>query len=165
MKRRADHHRGEHGRLVQKPEPGWPRALLTIDPRGPLHRPAIERQAPNEQKDERCRLEQVPVGMDEDGDVVTSMVVREAELPAVQQVGAALRGLGKLQRAVLDVVNEMAEAQTEGIEVQAVLAEVVRRTGREGQRNARSHAARALNELCERDDVNYEVVGDTLRVA
>jgi RecA/RadA recombinase len=109
-------------------------------------------------------LDQVPVGHDEDGDVITSCVVRETDAPAIQQVLEARRGLGKLQRAVLAVVDEMAQAQTDGIEVDAVLTEVVRRTGREGTRNAKSHAMRALNEICERDDVAYEIHDGVVRV-
>jgi hypothetical protein len=109
-------------------------------------------------------LDVVPVGTDEDGDVITSCVVREADMPAVQQVAASMRGLGKLQRKVLEVINEMAEAQTEGIEVKAVVEEVVRRTGKTGERNANSHARRALNELCERDDVNYVIENEILSI-
>jgi hypothetical protein len=109
-------------------------------------------------------LDQVPVGQDEDGDLITSCVVRETDAPAIQQVLEARRGLGKLQRAVLAVVDEMAQAQTDGIEVDAVLTEVVRRTGREGTRNAKSHAMRALNEICERDDVAYEIHDGVVRV-
>jgi hypothetical protein len=82
----------------------------------------------------------------------------------VQQVAASLRGLGKLQRKVLEVVNEMAEAQTDGIEVKAVVEEVVRRTGKTSERNANSHARRALNELCERDDVSYVIENEILSI-
>jgi hypothetical protein len=109
-------------------------------------------------------LDQVPVGADDDGDVVTSCVVRETEAPAVQQVQAAMKGLGKLQRAVLEVINGMAEAQTDGIEVAAVVEEVLQRTGKAGARNARSHVVRALHELCDRDDVAYVVDGDCVSV-
>jgi DNA-directed RNA polymerase subunit H (RpoH/RPB5) len=109
-------------------------------------------------------LDQVPVGVDEDGDVVTSCVVREAELPVIQQVDVAVKGLGKLQRKVLEVVNEMATAQTTGIEVTAVAEEVVRRMGNTGVRNAMRNAKRALEELCNRDDVNYSLEDGVLSI-
>ncbi|HSV48346.1 MAG TPA: AAA family ATPase [Ramlibacter sp.] len=109
-------------------------------------------------------LDVVPVGADEDGDIITSCVVRETDMPVIQQVAAALKGMGKLQRKVLEVVNEMAEAQTDGIEVSAIVEEVVRRTGKAGERNAKSHARRALNELCERDDVVYSIEDGVLSI-
>lgn len=100
-------------------------------------------------------LDVVPVDMDEDGDVVTSCVVREAELPAIQQVAAAGKGLSKQQRVLVEVINEMAQAQTEGIEVEAVVAEVLRRTGKDTTRNGKRDVKRALVALCEREDVAY----------
>jgi hypothetical protein len=109
-------------------------------------------------------LDVVPVGMDDEGDVITSCIVREAELPAVQQVAAAAKGLGKLQRRVVAIINEMAEAQTDGIEVEAVVTQVVERGGKTGERNARSHARRALNELCEREDMPYVIEDGILRI-
>lgn len=109
-------------------------------------------------------LDQVPVGTDEDGDVVTSMVVRETELPAVQQVGAALKGLSKQQKVLVEVVNEIAAAQTDGIEVAEVIAEVLRRTGKDGTRNGKRDVKRALDALCERDDVNYSVQDGVLSI-
>lgn len=102
-------------------------------------------------------LDQVPVGVDEDGDVATSMVVRETAAPAVQQVGQALRKLGPIEKAVMEVVNTMAQAQTSGIEVEAVLADVVAQLpATDGKRDTRKQRARrALLAMCEGDDAPY----------
>lgn len=103
-------------------------------------------------------LDQVPVGADEDGDIVTSMVVRETAAPAVHQVGSALRDIGPVGRAVVDAVNEMAKAQTSGIEVEAVLTGAAARlpepeTGKRDTRKQR--AKRALLALCEGEASPY----------
>jgi homoserine dehydrogenase len=82
----------------------------------------------------------------------------------VQQVEVALKGLGKLQRRVLDVVNEFAQAQTDGIEVEAVVQEVLRKHGLTDQRNAARNVRRALTELCDREDVNYSVQDGVLSI-
>lgn len=112
-------------------------------------------------------LEQVNVGVDEDGDPITSMVVKEAALPAVQQVGAVTKDLGPVGRLVVDVVNEMAQAQTAGIEVEAVLTEVARRmpgTG-DGKRDTRKQRAkRALTALSTGDAAPYFVEGECLSI-
>lgn len=103
-------------------------------------------------------LDIVPVGIDEDGDTVSSCVVRETEAPAVHQVAAALKKLGPIEKLVAEVVNEMAEAQTSGIEVEAVLVAVAARMpgAGEGRRDTRKQRARrALMALCEGDDAPY----------
>jgi RecA/RadA recombinase len=103
-------------------------------------------------------LDVVPVGMDEDGDVVTSCVVRDAQLPVVHQVGGAFKDLGPVGRAVVEVVNEMAQAQTSGIEVEAVLTAAAARLPDpdSGKRDTRKQRAkRALMALCEGDSAPY----------
>lgn len=104
-------------------------------------------------------LEVVQVGVDEDLDPVTSCVVVESATPVVG-AGPA-RKLGKNERVVNDVLQEMAIAQTSGIEVAPVIEESVRRMmvrdGVEGDRkgNYKSNARRALTRLCEGDDAPY----------
>lgn len=102
-------------------------------------------------------LDVVLVGQDEDGDPVTSCVVRETEAPAVQQVGQAMRKLGPVEKAVMEVVNTMAQAQTSGIEVEAVLTEVASKLqAPDGKRDTRKQRARrALLAMCEGDDAPY----------
>jgi hypothetical protein len=109
-------------------------------------------------------LDVVPVDVDEEGDTITSCVVREADLPAVQQASESAKGLSKLQRRVIEVINEMAEAQTAGIEVDAVVLEVLRRTGREAEKNGKRDVKRSLTALCERDDMPYVIEDGNLRI-
>jgi hypothetical protein len=112
-------------------------------------------------------LDVIPVGADEDGDVITSCVVRECEAPAIQQIGAAVGKLSALQRLVIEVVNEMAQAQTSGIEIEAVAAEVGRRMAEPegGKRDTRKQRARrALLSLSEGDDAPYFIEDDCLNI-
>lgn len=112
-------------------------------------------------------LEPVPIGMDEDGDVVQSCVVRPAEVPMVGRLGQGRRPLGKWERIVQEVVGEIALGQNSGIEVDHVLTEVVRRAPavEDGKRDTRKqHARRALLALCEGDDAPYFKEGDCLTV-
>jgi len=110
----------------------------------------------------------VPVGMDEDGDVITSCVVQEAQIPMTGKVGSnGRRPLGKWERLVQEVVGEIALGQNSGIEVDQVLAEVVRRSSpvEAGKRDTRKqHARRALSALCEGDEAPYFLEGDCLAV-
>lgn len=110
----------------------------------------------------------VPVGMDEDGDVITSCVVQEAQIPMTGKVGSnGRRPLGKWERIVQEVVGEIALGQNSGIEVDQVLAEVVRRSPpvEAGKRDTRKqHARRALSALCEGDEAPYFLEGDCLAV-
>ena len=97
----------------------------------------------------------VPVGIDEDGDVIDSCVVTEASLPVL---GRTAKPVGKWERLVLDVVGEIALAQSEGIEIDGVVAEVVRRSPKpeDGRRDTRrQHARRAVMLLCEGDDAPF----------
>lgn len=104
-------------------------------------------------------LEVVQVDVDEDLDAITSCVVVESSAPVVG-AGPA-RKLGKNEKVVNEVLQEMAIAQTAGIEVGPVLAEAARRImvrdGLESDKkgNCRSNARRALTRLCEGDDAPY----------
>lgn len=110
----------------------------------------------------------VPIGMDEDGDVIDSCIVSAAEVPMSGKVGSqGRRPLGKWERLVQEVVGEIALGQNSGIEVDQVLAEVVRRSPavEAGKRDTRKqHARRALSALCEGDEAPYFMEGDCLTV-
>lgn len=107
------------------------------------------------------KLETVNIGMDEDDEIITSCVVREAEpvLPGPQLV----RKLGPVGHMVNSVIQEMAQAQTAGIEVEAVLDETIKRMPEpeKGKRDTRRQVARrALLGMCEGDDAPYMLEDD-----
>ena len=111
----------------------------------------------------------VPVGVDEDGDVVDSCVVVEAALPVMGGKGpdGRRRPLGEWEKRVLEVVNEMSIAQSAGIEIKVVLELVVGRAPApvEGRRDTRKqHAKRALMALCEGEDAPFWIEDDCLTV-
>lgn len=111
-------------------------------------------------------LEVVPLGVDEDGDPITSCAVAEAEVPSAR----ILRTLGPREAIVNEVIQEMAQSQTVGIEVAAVLAEAVKRMPEptDGKRDTRKqHARRAIETLCSggedalywlRDDATIDIM-------
>jgi hypothetical protein len=106
-------------------------------------------------------LEIITVGVDEDLDPITSCVVIEAQMP-VPGAGPA-RKLGPVEKAVNDVIQEFAVAQTEGIEIGPVLAEAVKRIEppADGKRDTRKQRARrALEALCAGDDAPYWIADD-----
>jgi hypothetical protein len=104
-------------------------------------------------------LEVVPLGMDEDGDIITSCAVVEAEVPSGLHGSAksAKSGAGKWTSVVISVVSEFGLAQSAGIEVEAVIAECLSRTeAPAGKRDTRKqHIRRALKALCTGDDAPY----------
>jgi hypothetical protein len=109
-------------------------------------------------------LETVELGLDEDGDPITSCVVVDAQVPTAK----VLRTLGPKEMIVNEVVQEFAKAQSAGIEITAVIAEAVRRmeAPADGKRDTRKqHARRALDSLCNGDDAPYWMHDDgTLEV-
>ncbi|WP_079435702.1 AAA family ATPase [Zoogloea sp. LCSB751] len=111
-------------------------------------------------------LERVPVGMDEDGDVVESCVVIEAGVPTVMNANRR-RPAGKWERLVMEVVGEVAFTQSVGIEINHVLAEVVRRSDAPeggGRDTRKQQARRALEKLCEGEQPLYQIDDDCLTV-
>lgn len=113
-------------------------------------------------------LKVIPLGLDDDGDVITSCVAAEAEAPVFTRAGAvAARPAGKWERLVQEVVGEIALGQTSGIEVEPVIEEVVRRAPppEAGKRDTRKQLARrALKALSEGDAAPYFMEDDCLEV-
>jgi hypothetical protein len=106
-------------------------------------------------------LEIVQIGVDEDLEPITSCVVIETAMPVIG-AGPA-RKLGPVEKAVNDVIQEFAIAQTEGIEVGPVLAEAVKRIEppTDGKRDTRKQRARrALEALCTGDGAPYWIADD-----
>ncbi len=111
-------------------------------------------------------LKQVNMGLDEDGDPITSCVVIEAELPKI--VGPA-RKLGIHEVVVNAVIQDIAQGRTTGISVEEVIAESVTRMappekddGKQDPR--RQNAMRALRKLCADPDIPYEMVDDHIEI-
>lgn len=112
-------------------------------------------------------LEVVNIGTDEDGDPITSCVVTRAELPAVQQIGEIARRAGPVTKAVIAVMNEMAQAQTTGIELKAVIeaAAALLPAPEDRKRDTRKQRCRrAILELCDGDEAPYFLEGDCLSI-
>jgi hypothetical protein len=88
----------------------------------------------------------LPIGVDEDGEVLTSCVVQEAAIPMPLKGGAGANKNGGVWAArVLEVLGELTLVQTAGIERKAVIEEVLRRSP-EGTDN-NSQANRAMRKL------------------
>jgi KaiC/GvpD/RAD55 family RecA-like ATPase len=101
-------------------------------------------------------LQVVPVGVDEDGDVVDSCVAIEAAVPS--QGARNAKKLGPWEQLVYEVVSEFAQGQNSGIELSAVLDEVIERKPKpeKGKRDTRrQHARRALLALCQGDEAPF----------
>jgi energy-coupling factor transporter ATP-binding protein EcfA2 len=105
-------------------------------------------------------LDVVQIGVDEDIEPITSCVVAEAAVPAG---GGPTKPLSKNQKIVAEVMSEIAESQTAGIEVGFVVTEVAKRMMvRDGvdadqKGNFKSRARTALNALCNGEDALYEL--------
>lgn len=112
-------------------------------------------------------LDIVQIGLDEDLEPITSCVVVEAELPVVG--GVATRVLGKNERIVNEVIQEIALSQNSGIEVKFVLDEAAKRMppNEKGKRDTRRQKAKqALEKLCNGDDAPYylDVSDNTIEI-
>lgn len=107
-------------------------------------------------------LEVVQLGLDEDLDPITSCVVVESQMPVV---GAGpTKRLGEVEKVVNEVIQEFAQAQTAGIEKEAVIKEAIRRMEppADGKRDSRrQRVCRALQSLTTGDDAPYWIDPET----
>ncbi len=104
-------------------------------------------------------LDVVTIGVDEDGDPITSCVVVDQALP----VAGLARVLGPTETIVNAVVQDFAGAQSAGIEVNAVVTEAAKRmdSPEKGKRDTRKQRAlRALRALCTGDGAPYGLDDD-----
>ena len=106
-------------------------------------------------------LETVNIGIDEDDEVITSCVVRETEggLPGPQLV----RKMGDVEKVVNTVIQEFAQSQNSGIEVEAVILEAIRKLPEPEDRKRdtrRMRVRRALESLCDGDTAPYFLESD-----
>ena len=102
-------------------------------------------------------LDVVVVGMDEDGDEITSCVAVDAEIPAVQSEQAskpARKPLGQWEQIVLDAISQL-DPSIESLPLPAFATKVVEMTPtpEEGKRDTRrQHAVRAIISLAKKGD-------------
>lgn len=109
-------------------------------------------------------LKTVEIGVDEDLDPITSCVVEEADLTAMRPIG---KPLGPVESVVYEVLREFSQAQSAGIEVPAVMAEVLRRMPKpeDGKRDTRKQRIRrALQALTSGDDAPFWMDGQEISV-
>jgi RecA/RadA recombinase len=105
-------------------------------------------------------LDQVTIGQDEDGHLVTSCVVREVAAPVKQKVAK----LGKWQRAVHGAVAELGEVGVGLTEAEVLTAAIQVEAAPEGRRDRRAEYARdALADLVARGDL--ELADGRYRIA
>ena len=110
-------------------------------------------------------LNPVQIGFDEDGDPIDSCVVIEAEVPVANQV--TNKKLGEWEKVIVEVVAEFSIAQSEGIEIKAVIDEAITRmpSPENGKRDTRrQQIKRALLRLSEGDEALYFVEDDCLSI-
>lgn len=101
-------------------------------------------------------LDIVDIGVDEDGDPVTSCVIKEVEVNLAKATSA--KAMGPVEKIVAGVINTIAESQTAGIEIDEVLkaAAVLMDAPDSGKRDTRrQRARRALEALCDGDTAPY----------
>ena len=95
-------------------------------------------------------LEEIILGYDEDGDEITSCVVKDLLITEMKDGPK-----GKWQQICWKVIQEFGQIQRAGIEIDVVIEEVKRTTAPEldarGADRRRSYAVRAIDELAKRD--------------
>ena len=111
-------------------------------------------------------LEVVNIGVDEDDDVISSCVAVAAEIDRTDAVKSG-KYLGAIQKLVMEVIGEMAQYQSQNIEVKFVIDGVVERMPppENGERDTRKQKVRrAIKELSKGDDAPLFMEDDVLSV-
>jgi hypothetical protein len=96
-------------------------------------------------------LEVVNIGVDEDGDPITSCIVKETE---VNKAKAVMKKLGPREKVLVDAFQVIAASQTEGIELEGVVEEAFARVDLEGKKasQVKSNLRATLRRMLENAD-------------
>ena len=112
-------------------------------------------------------LEVVNIGMDEDGEVITSCVVVDAPLGV--PAGVPDRALGPVEIVVNDVIQEFLGGSVDGIDMREILVEAAKRVGETPQKGVRDtryqRVKRVLEKLCSTPDSGYVIENGVVLVA
>ena len=106
------------------------------------------------------QLEQVILGFDEDGDEISSCVVRECE---IQESKVNVKKLGTLQKEIYQELDKLIPTDESGIAVASVIEDCLHLVS-EHKGNGRDtrwqKIKRSLNSLLERDDIQFYIKQD-----
>ena len=110
------------------------------------------------------KLEIVQIGVDEDGDAVTSCVVLPVEFVAKPESAKGLKRRGRVESHVLEVIATLDPAmQTIRVEELVKLASDLLPPPDEGKRDTRrQHVARAIDNLCKEKDGDISKAGNVV---
>lgn len=111
------------------------------------------------------KLDAIDIAVDNRGKPVTSAVVTHLE---AHEVVKKVKELGKVEQKVRDVLVDIGQAQTTGIEVDAVIAEVVAKMVPpvNGKRdNRKQHAKQALESLLDKPEYGFSLVDDCIEIS
>lgn len=103
-------------------------------------------------------LESVMIGMDEDGEEVSSLVVREADVPKPQKP-VAKRKLGVWEQTVMDAVS-LLDPSVSSTPYETLIAHIIQTVPgpSDGERDIRrQNVKRALDRLCKGEDAPFVV--------
>lgn len=93
-------------------------------------------------------LDTVTLGMDEDDDLITSCVVNY-DVPQEAFTATKKEPKGPVQQLVMAVFMELSQDQSAGIEVEAVAAEVIRRSADKGKTRRKDSVVRSIEGMAE----------------
>lgn len=93
-------------------------------------------------------LEPVTLGMDEDDDLITSCVVNY-DVPQEAFTTTKKEPKGPVQQLVMAVFMELSQDQSAGIEVEAIAAEVIRRSADKGKTRRKDSVIRSIEGMAE----------------
>lgn len=103
------------------------------------------------------RLQVVPLGLDEDGEAITSCVIEHTDQVVKATPKEALKGLGKNERIVFMALGEMIAPGVEKVELEALVSAAINRLPRGDSKEDRRRdvVSRSINSLAERGRLKF----------